>query len=144
MKEVIKAVKASVVMAVGFLGIFAGSARAQETLVVKVPFNFVVRGKEMPAGHYEVTVDAGILSIRGTDNRSSNFALPIPADGHDPVGDEPSLVFVRTENQNLLSQIWESPTDGFALPGVAVRSKGDRAAIQSSPIVVTASRDLGK
>jgi hypothetical protein len=134
-----KAIRASLVLAVGFLGIFAGSARAQETLVVKVPFNFVVRGKEMPAGHYEVTVDAGILSIRGTDNRSSNFALPIPADGRDPVGDEPSLVFIRSENQNLLSQIWESPTDGFALPGVAVRSKGDRAALQSQPpIVLTA------
>jgi hypothetical protein len=144
-EEVMKAIRASVVLAVGFLGMFAGSARAQETIVVKVPFSFVVRGKEMPAGRYELTSDAGVLTIRGTDNTASSFALTMPADGRDPVGDEPSLVFVKRENQHLLSQIWESSTEGLAIPGSPVVSKHDRAALQSpSPIVLTAEHDLGK
>jgi hypothetical protein len=140
-----KAIRASVVLAVGFLGIFAGPARAQQIIVVKVPFSFVVRGKEMPAGRYEVTADAGVLTIRGTDNSSNDFALTMPADGRDPIRDEPSLVFVKRENQNLLSQIWESPTEGLAIPGSPVVPKHDRAAIQSpSLIVLTAERDLRK
>jgi hypothetical protein len=128
-EEVMKAIKASVVLAVGFLGIFAGPARAQEIIVVEVPFSFVVHGKEMPAGRYEVTSDAGVLTIRGTDNNASSFALTMPADGRDPVSNEPSLVFVKHENQNMLSQIWESPTEGLAIPGSPVVSKHDRAAI---------------
>jgi hypothetical protein len=144
-EEVMNAIKASVVLAVGFLGIFAGSARAQEIIVVKVPFSFVVHGKEMPAGRYEVTSDAGVLTVRGTDNNASSFALTMPADGRDPVSNEPSLVFVKHENQNMLSQIWESPTEGLAIPGSPVVSKHDRAEIQSpSPIVLTAEHDLGK
>jgi hypothetical protein len=144
-EEVMNAIKASVVLAVGFLGIFAGSARAQEIIVVKVPFSFVVHGKEMPAGRYEVTSDAGVLTVRGTDNNASSFALTMPADGRDPVSNEPSLVFVKHENQNMLSQIWESPTEGLAIPGSPVVSKHDRAEIQSpSPIVLTAEGGLGK
>ena len=140
-----KVIKASVVLAVGFIGLFAGSAHAQQTLVVKVPFSFVVHGKDMPAGRYEVVYDAGVLTVRGTDNHSSTFALPIPADGRDPISDQPSLVFLKYENQNVLSQIWESPTEGLALPGSSLTSKRDRAAIQSSSsIVLTPERDLGK
>src|SRR5476651_493080 len=93
--------KSSVLVAV-ILGMFAGSARAQETIDVKVPFPFVVRGDELPAGRYDVVVHNGILSIRGMDNSAKIIALTLPADGRDPAGNQPSLVFLRYENQFLL------------------------------------------
>ena len=55
------------------------------------------------------------------------IALTQPADGHDPAGEEPVLVFIHDENQNLLSEIWESETEGVALPGRAIASRRDHA-----------------
>lgn len=138
-----KTIKTSGVFVVALLGIFAGTARAQEAIVVNVPFPFLVRGEEMSAGKYLITADAGILSIRGTDNRSNAFALTLPADGRDPVGDEPAVVFVHYENQHLLSQIWEPDGEGLALPHAAVTLTHDRAEAQSQSSVVLSGHDLG-
>jgi hypothetical protein len=138
-----RSIRASAVLGVAFLGLFAGQARAQEMVVVKVPFSFVVHGQEMPSGTYQITADDGVLSIRGDDNRSMAFALTMPADGHDPAGDEPAVVFVQYENQNLLSQVWEASGEGLALPSRAVTPKHDRAKAQAqSSIVLTAEHDL--
>jgi hypothetical protein len=51
-------ISASAVLAVAFLGMFVGSAHAQETIVAKVPFTFVVGGHELPAGRYDITRDS--------------------------------------------------------------------------------------
>jgi hypothetical protein len=137
-----KTIKLTVALAIAGLGLgmMASPARAQETVIAKVPFAFVVHGTEMPAGNYEVTADNGILTIRGMDNRSASFAIAMPADGHDPAGDDPSLVFVKYENQNMLSQIWESRTEGLSIlqrAGVPMPSRADTRRESS---VVLASR----
>ena len=135
-----KTIKVAAALAFACLGMIASPVRAQETVVAKVPFPFVVRGEEMPAGNYSVTADNGILTIRGMENRSASFAIAMPADGHDPAGDDPSLVFVRYENQNLLSQIWESRTDGLSIlqrTGVPMPKRADA---QRPSSVVLASR----
>jgi hypothetical protein len=131
-------VRTSAALAIAFFGMFVGSAAAQETIVAKVPFSFVVRGAELPAGRYEITNDDGILSIRGLDNSGSAFAIATRVGGHDPAGNQPALVFVRHENEYLLSRIWESDTEALALPGDSVRPR--RVAYEDdaqSSVVVT-------
>jgi len=112
--------KSSVLVAV-FLGMFVSPARAQEMFVVHVPFPFAVHGDQLPAGRYDVTIDGGILSIRGAEhNHSGVFATTFGAGGGDPAGDKPALVFIRHESEYVLSQVWESSDEGRALLGQSV------------------------
>ena len=136
--------KTSATLAAAFVGLFVGSASAQETLVAKIPFSFVVHGEDFPAGRYNVSTEGGVLTIRGTDNGAGMFALTIHADGRDPAGDQPVLVFTRYENTYRLSEIWESSADGFALPersGVPRRGRADArpAASDARTIVIAAN-----
>jgi hypothetical protein len=94
----------------------AGSARAQDTLEVKVPFSFLVNGRTMPAGNYTISRDnfaSSVWLIRG--DKGGAFVATVPSAGHDPAGNQPSLSFVRHENQYKLSTIWESARDGLML-----------------------------
>lgn len=114
------AIKRSSAFALVFLGLCAASARAGE-VIVKVPFPFVAGGRTLPAGEYVMQPagqDPAVMLIRGenANHGSSAFVLTIPADGHDPAGDKPSLTFTRVENQYRLSTIWESGSEGRTLP----------------------------
>jgi hypothetical protein len=137
-EEVMRAIKTSVVLAVGFIGMFAGSARAQEAVVARVPFAFVVRGQEFPAGRYNLTTEQGLLTIRGIDNNAGLFAMTTPAGGADPIGDQPALVFVRYEKTYRLSQIWDSSSEGLVLQGPSGEVPRTSAASEA-PIVVAAN-----
>ena len=137
-------IKTSSVLAAVFLGMFVSSARAEETLVAQVPFPFIVSGTELPAGHYDISNDQGLLSIRGTDNTAAAiFALAVPADGRDPDGAQPALVFTRYENEYVLAQIWESSTEGLTLHESSNisrlgRAEAPPAASDASTVVVVA------
>ena len=120
----------SAVLAVGFVGMIVGSARAQETLVAKIPFPFVMRGQEFPAGRYDVTNAEGVITIEGMDSRVGGVAMATPARGEDPKGREPVLVFIHSEGRYTLSQIWESDTKGLAL---MTRSGGGHHVAALSP-----------
>jgi hypothetical protein len=135
---VMRAIKTSVVLAVGFIGMFAGSARAQQAVVAKVPFAFVVRGQEFPAGRYNLTTEQGLLTIRGIDNSEGVFAMTTPAGGADPIGDQPALVFVRYEKTYRLSQIWDSGSEGLAVQESSATLRRASAATDA-PIVVAAN-----
>jgi hypothetical protein len=136
-----KTIRLAAALAIACVGMIASTARAQETVVAKVPFAFIVHGLQMPAGSYSVTADNGILTIRGMDNRSASFAIAIPADGRDPAGDDPSLIFVRWENQEMLSEIWESRTDGLSILPAHGAAKHDRADARPSSIVLASRVD---
>ena len=128
--------KSSVLVAV-FVGMGVGSARAQEMVVAKIPFPFVVTGKEFPAGRYAFsTDDHNVLLIRSADDRSERFAIVHAAAGRDPAGSQPALVFIHHENEYLLSQLWESDRDGLALAKEPDASKHSRADAQPLPSVV--------
>ena len=133
-----RAIKRSAVLAVAFAGMFAGSARAQEAVVARVPFSFVVRGEEFPAGRYYLTNEEGLLTIRGIDNSAGIFAMTAPAVGTDPIGDQPALVFVRYEKTYRLSQVWDSSSEGLAVqePSAILRRA---SAATEAPIVVAAN-----
>jgi hypothetical protein len=115
-----RGLKKTAILAAALVGIFAGTAGAEERLVAKVPFSFVLRGEQFPAGRYEIRTDMrGIASVRGMDNRAASFAFTMPADGHDPVGADPALVFTEYENTYRLSEIWLSDEEGQAIESSA-------------------------
>jgi hypothetical protein len=110
------AIMKSSALAIVVLGLSAGSASATQT-VVKVPFSFIVQGRTLPAGEYSVEpVDDGssVLKIqpRHGNQKASAVFLTIPAAGHHPLGDHPSVTFTRHENQYELSAVWDSATEG--------------------------------
>ena len=131
--------KSSVLAAV-FLGTFLASARAEEILTVKIPFSFIVDQKEYPAGQYDIRTSedsADVVWIEGINNRSAAVALTVPLEGRDPAGAQPALVFTRSENTYLLSQIWESNRNGRELtPPSGTRHVG-RSARQSGAETLT-------
>jgi hypothetical protein len=113
-------IRNALVFAAILLGACVSTAHAQETIVAKIPFAFVVGGTTLPAGEYEVrTVDAGgiVLAIEGRDNPSKVALATSNTEGIDPAGDEPALVFIHYENQYRLAQIWDSKRDGRELTG---------------------------
>lgn len=132
--------KRSTVLAVGLVGMFAGSARAQETLVAKIPFAFVMRGQEFPAGRYDIVDAEGVITIEGLDANHAGVAMAIPATGQDPKGKDPALVFIHSEGQYTLSQIWESDAKGLALTRSSAAKRHESALLPASepPTVVSA------
>ncbi len=107
-------IKASAaVLTVAFLVLVSQTAQAT-TVEARVPFSFQVQGQTLPAGRYVVADDGtGVVRITGErGNRASLFAMTIPASGHDPAGNKPSLTFRRSETVYRLSSIWESGSDG--------------------------------
>jgi hypothetical protein len=129
-----KAIKRSSVFAAVLLGIFVSSAGAQGIVTVNIPFPFVVNHKAFPAGQYDIrnVTDAGsVVEIEGANHQSAAFALTMPANGDDPVGDEPALVFTKVEHEYRLSQIWESSTVGRELAGRSAAEKTARADTQT-------------
>jgi hypothetical protein len=133
-------IRTSAVLAAALLGMCVGSARAQETVEAKVPFAFVVRGQEFPAGRYDIiSNDEGMIMIRGIDNGGGGVAMTSPAGGNDPIVDQPSLVFIRHDNKYRLSQIWESSSEGLAVQEPRVAPRGASAA-SGAPIDVAAGK----
>jgi hypothetical protein len=135
--------KRSVVLAVGLIGMCAGSARAQERLVSNTPFPFDVHGIALPAGRYNLVDDQGLITIRGDDRSNlaaTALALATPSSGHDPKGTEPSLVFIHADGRYRLSRIWESARTGLALDARADRRRHAVAELPASepPTVVPA------
>jgi hypothetical protein len=107
--------KRSLGLAALFIGVAGGRAYAQDVISVKVPFDFQVKGRTFHAGRYELGLnpaDGGVISLRGDHGKAFAFVSTIPAGGHDPEGDRPTLVFSRSENRYVLSQVWENGTQG--------------------------------
>jgi hypothetical protein len=108
--------KKSVVFAAMIVGLAAASARAEDVLRVKVSFPFVVRGQTLPAGQYDIRTDdlaPGVVLIIGINGTKGQAIVPtITAYGHNPGGHDPTLTFVRRENETRLAAIWE--TDDYA------------------------------
>jgi hypothetical protein len=109
-------VKHSLVLGTVLVGLFAGPAHAEGRVDANVPFSFVIRGQEFPAGHYEVQEEGpDVMLLRDPDNRRVIYALTIPAEDSDPNGSQPALVFTRYENTYQLSEIWTSGSEGRAI-----------------------------
>jgi len=128
--------KTSSLAAAVFIGLFAGSSHAQQRLDAKVPFSFVVRNEEFPAGRYEFTTTQGVLAIRGQDNDKGMFVIANPAGGHDPKGDKPVLVFKRFEKTYRLTEVWNSENSGSSLVRHRDRKSAPRVASNAETVLI--------
>jgi hypothetical protein len=84
-----------------------------ESIVAKVPFDFVAGSVEMPAGKYIVrpaSDDPSVALIESADGRHASFALTIPTQQRS--SGEPTLVFEKRENGYVLTRLVESDGDG--------------------------------
>jgi hypothetical protein len=82
--------------------------RAQEPLLVNIPFAFTAGSVALPAGEYRVekmALDSSILLIRSTDGSAAKM---VPTNAADANGTQTQskLVFHRYGNRYFLSQVW--------------------------------------
>jgi len=108
--------KKAAFLAAAFVVVY-GSTAGAANVEVKVPFPFIVHGQMLPAGKYlverEGTETVLIRGERGT--KGSAYLVTMPAGGHNPAGDQPSLEFRRGESAYVLSNVWESATTGLTI-----------------------------
>jgi hypothetical protein len=96
----------------------AGSAKAA-VVEAKVPFDFVVRGRTLPAGDYLLERDdnqPSLLFIRGKDGARTNMiVLTEPAGDRDPAGETPVVRFTRRGSEYWLADVWRSRNEGWEI-----------------------------
>ena len=96
------------VAVVFFLGL-SGAAKAatQDDIIVKLPFEFVVGGKTLPAGTYTASrlsdYRFGGLRLTSRANGTSIFVLPNEVEGTS--ADKPNLTFRQVGEQHFLSAV---------------------------------------
>jgi hypothetical protein len=91
----------------------ATAAKTSSAAKAYVPFEFVVSGKTMPAGHYIISNpdSAGVLSVRA--ERGSTTALAVSTRVSSPISrPAPQLIFVRKGGKLHLSQVLTQHAQG--------------------------------
>ena len=85
----------------------AARAQARDQIVVTIPFEFVVAGKTLPAGTYNVNrvtdSDPRALILHSFENRTSAILLPTQVEGGS--ADKVHVSFERVGGQCFLSKI---------------------------------------
>jgi hypothetical protein len=110
-------VKVWTVMAVALMVLGgAASARADQEVVARVPFDFIAGGVRLPAGKYIVAQQGqtSLVSIESADRRHFAFVLMNPM-SLDRAGAEPKLVFERVGPEHFLSQIVGDDKEGLEI-----------------------------
>ena len=98
-------------IATAFLGCailaLAATAQAADQLVVRIPYEFVVGGKTLPAGTYRVTranaTDTKELVLTSFENRAGVLIVSDVVEGAQT--DKPSLTFQQVGGQHFLTKI---------------------------------------
>jgi hypothetical protein len=83
-------------------------ARAQETMVVDIPFAFTAGNAALPAGEYRVQKldrHPAVLLIHCSDPSASAIVITNAAQAKE-LQSESKLVFHRYDNRYFLSQVW--------------------------------------
>ena len=107
-----KQILAAVVVGVFALGLAGSLAWAAGAVSVDIPFSFIVKGKEMPAGKYEIRTEGDAnLAIKGA---SGTALVPVMERLADTGGKEPKVVFDKTEDGKVfLSEVHIPGADGY-------------------------------
>ena len=107
------------------------SAQAQKLVRADIPFQFVIEGKTLPAGKYDVSLTASnLLQIRDAKGNGQALAYVTRLAQREGSGEHTTeLIFDKTDTQNVLSEVWSTGQDGFYLAGTTgvhthVRVKG--------------------
>ena len=103
--------KRSIAIAILIVGAAVGSVTrvsAQEPQVVaKVPFDFVVEDRTLPAGNYRIEPQGGFLLIDRTDGKAAVYVTAIPGD---TTGNEKAELYFDVVNGERFLRRIASPT----------------------------------
>lgn len=88
----------------------------------RVPFSFVVSGKTLPAGSYNVSTSQSYMVIRGL----SHSAIALTLSGRERAG-QARLVFLKTGDRYDLSEVWSGDGSGLQIPQTKHRGEDRRA-----------------
>jgi hypothetical protein len=120
-----KQVLAAVVVAAFALGLAGSLAWAAGAVSVNIPFSFIVKDKEMPAGRYEIRTegnDERTLAIRSKEGGGQVLVQVIERLA-DTGAKEGTVVFDKMENgERYLSEVHIPRMDGFLL---SIAGKGE-------------------
>jgi hypothetical protein len=107
----------------------ASRARADELLVVTVPFAFTAGSTQLPAGTYTVRSienDPSVLAIESSDGRQSKILLTLASTTPDaPEKDE--LVFSKHDGQYFLARIVQADGDEYEIVRTSANLDRDAA-----------------
>ena len=109
-----KFLKFSLLVALLVAACIPGVAQTQQ-LRLNIPFDFVVKGKTLPAGHYIVqqgNMDEAVWTIEGGHGSAIFLTNPVESSN---VAHGLSLVFLRAGDQYALLQIWDGAQTGREL-----------------------------
>jgi hypothetical protein len=87
------------------LGIGVGYAQPDESITVKIPFDFYAAGQKMPSGTYAVGLNftANVADLRANDAGSEILLMGTLSDTED--GAQPELVFDHIGNNYFLKDV---------------------------------------
>jgi len=106
-------------------------ARAQEAMVVDIPFAFTAGNATLPAGEYRVQKmdrNPSVLLIHCWDAGASTMVITNAAQAKE-LQTESKLVFKRYGNRYFLSQVWTAGSiSGRQLPKSPKEKEGERLA----------------
>lgn len=108
-------------------------ARAQELMVVNIPFDFVAGNTTLPAGEYSVKVSGPVNTLVLIDRKDSSAAAFIntnAAAASEPQS-ESKLVFNRYGDRYFLSQVW---TAGYSQGRQLLKSAREKEMAQVAKI----------
>ncbi|HTS58974.1 MAG TPA: hypothetical protein VMH03_15630 [Terriglobales bacterium] len=109
-----KFLKLSLLLALLVAACVPGVAQTQQ-LQLNIPFDFMVKGKILPAGHYIVrrgTIDDDVWTIESGHGSAMFLTNPVESQ---KVAHGPSLIFLKAGDQYALLQIWDSGHAGREL-----------------------------
>lgn len=116
-----KQIVVAVVVAVFALGLAGSLAWAAGPVSANIPFSFIVKDKEMPAGRYEIRTvgdEEATLAVRNMESGAKVMVLVIERLA-DTGAKEAKIVFDKMEDgKSYLSEVHLPGRDGF-LVGIA-------------------------
>jgi hypothetical protein len=84
------------------------AAAQTQQLRLNIPFDFIVKGKTLPAGHYIAkrlgTIDESVWTLESDQAAAMFLTNPVESPR---VSHNPSLIFLKAGDQYSLLQIWD-------------------------------------
>lgn len=115
------------------------TVRAQEPVLVNIPFAFAAGDATLPAGEYRVEKvrdGSPVLLIRSTEGSPAIIVMTSPASANEPQ-EKAKLIFHRYGNHYFLAQVWSAgSSSGRELPKSA-KEKEQVLARNEAPDQVT-------
>ncbi len=106
MKKILVAVLVAGLMSIA--GASLAGAQSSPAALVKVPFQFIVNGKVLPAGTYRITSQEGapsLLMVTGTDRKAPAAFVETESAGDTDAGAPVHVAFKNVDGQFFLSKI---------------------------------------